>query len=70
MIIETSANQLYAVKELPPETFPHVWLGVEVKRVRGEYVRKGKRRPHLVRKDSSRIVDAIATVEVANAEGQ
>jgi hypothetical protein len=58
MIIETSANQLYRVTETGDADLAHVWSGIEVKRVRGEFVPKKNARPALVRKAASRVVEA------------
>lgn len=58
MIIETSCNHLYRVEETGDDNLAHVWFGVEVKRVRGEYVPKVKARKTLVRKEASRVVVA------------
>ena len=58
MIIETSANQFYQVRETGDANLAHVWLGIEVKRVRGEFVPKAKARQTLVRKEASRIIRA------------
>ncbi|MGD0106321.1 MAG: hypothetical protein ABSC06_20110 [Rhodopila sp.] len=60
MIIETSGNQLYRVKETGDADLAHVWLGIEVKKVRGAYVPKARARKTLVRKAATRIVDAGA----------
>jgi len=55
-IIETSANQFYRVTETNDPALAHVWRGVEVKRVKGQWVDKAKARPQLVRKAASRSV--------------
>ena len=57
MIIETSDNRLYSVRETGDPDLAHVWIGVEVKKIRGAYVPKAKARPTLVRKDATRIVE-------------
>lgn len=57
MIIETSDNHLYSVRETGDPDLAHVWIGVEVKKIRGAYVPKAKARPTLVRKDATRIVE-------------
>jgi hypothetical protein len=60
MIIETSANQLYQVRETGEPALAHCWIGIEVKRVKGPvegvFVPKAKARHQLVRKAASRIV--------------
>lgn len=56
MIIETSSNQLYRVRETGDADLAHVWFGVAVKRAKGEYVTKKNAREILVRKDASRVV--------------
>jgi hypothetical protein len=65
MIIETTANQLYTVAETGNPALAHVWYGIPVKKVRGEYVPTARgvnlqRRnsPELVRKAATRIVEA------------
>lgn len=58
MIIETSCNNFYQVRETNNENLAHVWFGVAVKRVKGEWVPKAKARQELVRKEDSRIVQA------------
>lgn len=55
-IVETSSNQFFSVKPAGPG-LDHVWEGVEVKRVKGEWVPKAKARPILVRKAASRLVE-------------
>jgi hypothetical protein len=57
MIIETSDNRLYSVRETGDPDLAHVWIGVEVKKVRGAYVPKAKARTELVRKAATRIVE-------------
>lgn len=57
MIIETSANELFQVRETGSPDLEHVWLGIAVKRVKGEYVPKAKAREILVRKAASRVVE-------------
>jgi hypothetical protein len=52
MIIETSN---YQVREAGAG-LQHVWLGVEVKRVKGGFAPKAKAREVLVRKEASHIV--------------
>lgn len=54
MIIETTDNRFYIVKD-SPET-PQCWIGIPVKRVKGQFVLKIQRRPELVRKEGSRVV--------------
>lgn len=55
MIIETSSNQLFRVRETGNADLEHVWIGVAVKRVKGEYVPKAKAREILVRKAGCRV---------------
>lgn len=61
MIIETSANQLYLVRETGNPATAHCWIGIAVKRVAGAYVPKAKARPEMVRKAASRIVAYVAS---------
>jgi len=58
MVVETSCNHFYSVKPTGNPNLDHVWMGVEVKKVRGEWVPKAKARPTLVRKAATRIVSA------------
>ena len=55
MIIETSSNQFFRVAELA--TIPQAWLGVAVKRVKGEWIDKKGAKPMLVRKAATRVVE-------------
>ena len=57
MIIETSANQFFRVAEIDSPGLGHVWAGVEVKKVRGEWADKAKARTVLVRKAETRVVE-------------
>lgn len=56
MIIETSANQFYQVRETNNPNLAHVWFGIEVKRAKGQWVPKAKARETLVRKEASVII--------------
>jgi hypothetical protein len=56
VIIETTDNRFFNVRETGDANLAHVWIGIEVKRVRGAYEPKAKARPTLVRKEASRIV--------------
>jgi hypothetical protein len=58
LIIETSANELYRVRETGNPDLAHCWIGIAVKRVKGEFVPKAKRREELVRKAACRFVSA------------
>lgn len=65
MIIETSDNRFYRVVETGSMELAHVWYGVRVKKVRGQWVftAEGRRaymnqRPELVRKAATRVVEA------------
>jgi hypothetical protein len=55
-IIETSSNQFFRVREAAG--IDHAWIGIEVKRVKGEWVPKAKAREILVRKAATRAVEA------------
>ena len=57
MIIETSCNHFFRVTETNDANLSHVWYGVEVKRVKGEFVPKKNARTTLVRKAATRIVE-------------
>lgn len=56
--IETLAGQFYRVRDTDKAELDHVWLGVEVKRVRGGFADKAKAREILVRKLGTRAVSA------------
>lgn len=58
-IIETSANQLFQVRDAGPG-LDHVFLGVEVKRVRGGFAPKAKAREICVRRACTRVVASLA----------
>jgi hypothetical protein len=56
MIIETSAGQRFRVSDA--DGIDHAWIGVEVKKAKGEWVAKANARPMLVRKAASRVLEA------------
>ena len=56
MIIETSGNKLYSVTPYADAALAHVWQGVEVKLIKGEYVAKAKAKPMMIRKAATHIV--------------
>ena len=56
-IIETSDNRFFQVADAGAG-LDHVWIGVEVKRVKGVWAPKAKAREQLVRKAATRIVEA------------
>jgi len=56
MIIETTDNRFYRVIPSELANIPQCYLGVEVKRVKGEYVPKVKARPMLVRREATRVI--------------
>ena len=65
MIVETSANQFYQVRETERPGLDHVWYGLSVKRVGGKFVPTAQAvrhpdRPELVRKAGARVVQAHA----------
>jgi hypothetical protein len=57
-VIETLAGQFFRIRETGDPQAAHVWLGVEVKRVRGGFADKAKAREILVRKLGTRAVAA------------
>ncbi|WP_262299716.1 hypothetical protein [Microvirga sesbaniae] len=57
MIIETSDNRFFRVRETGNRDLAHVWFGVAVKRSKGAWIEKAKAREILVRKAASRIVE-------------
>lgn len=65
MIIETSDNRFYFVRETGRDDLAHVYVGGEVRRDRktGQWVKKGRwgAYPQLIRKAATRVIDA--TVE-------
>lgn len=58
MIIETSDSRFYKVREIEDNNLFHLWTGIAVKRVKGEWLPKANSRPELVRKMASRVVEA------------
>ena len=50
MIIETTDNRCYIVRETNDPDLAHVWFGTQVKYVKGEWVFRGPAREHLVSK--------------------
>jgi len=58
MIIETSDNRFYSVQPAQDPALDHVWLGFQVKRVKGEWTTCKNSRVGLVRKASTRVVEA------------
>jgi hypothetical protein len=58
MIVETTSNQLYDVKDAGPD-YPQAWIGTRVKRVKfGGFAPTAKARPELVRKAGCKIIHA------------
>jgi len=57
MIIETTDNRFYRVRETGQDGLDHVWFGLPVKRSKGQWVEKAKARTELVRKEASRVVE-------------
>lgn len=55
MIIENNAGRFYYVEDAGMD---QAWRGYEVKRVKGEWVRKSKAQWSLVRKACTRVVQA------------
>ena len=66
MVIETSCNQFYRVRETGDASLAHVWYGVAVKRVRCgkratasfDYIPKANAREIMVRKAGSRVMES------------
>lgn len=56
-IIETSDNRFYQVKDATASGCEHLFLGVQVKRAKGEWIAKRGARTELVRKAATRIVE-------------
>lgn len=71
-IIETSDNRIFSVRETGDPELAHVWFGYEVKRLKGEYVRRKRAPEILVRKAGCKIVngtyDTVADFGRALAE--
>lgn len=60
MIIETSDNRFFQVRETNEPGLSHVWLGTAVKRTKSGFVPKAKAREILVRKAGSRVIAQAA----------
>jgi hypothetical protein len=58
LIIKSSDGRIYRVTETGDANLAHVWTGIEVKHVAGDWVAKKNARPSLVRKAATRIVVA------------
>lgn len=58
MIIETTDNRIYSVRETDNASLAHLWMGVEVKRSKAGFVPKTRAREELVRKEGSRTIMA------------
>lgn len=58
MIIETTDNRYFQVRETDCPELAHVWFGIPVKRAKGVFIPRVKARETLVRKEGSRIVVA------------
>lgn len=65
MIVETSDNRFYRVTETGDPNLAHVWYGIPVRKVKGEWVltAAATRKPQgkaaiLVRKAATRVVEA------------
>jgi hypothetical protein len=58
VVIETACNRLFRVTDDPDPALSHVWHGVPVKRTKAGFVAKANAIPRLVRKASSRVVEA------------
>ena len=56
MIIETSDNRLYRVRETGDADLAHVWFGTRVKKTSAGYVPVKNARNELVRKAACRVV--------------
>lgn len=61
MIIETSDNRLFSVRDTGDVDLQHVWWGIEVKRAKGGFAPKAKARQTLVRKEATRLIQATNT---------
>jgi hypothetical protein len=58
MIIRTTDDRLFRVRDDRDPALAHVWIGVPVKRLRGEYVPRANAKQTLVRKEGSVVVGA------------
>ena len=58
MIIQTTANQLYRVRETGNPDLAHVWFGIAVKAVKGAFVDRKNAREELVRKVGTVVVSS------------
>ncbi len=58
MIVETTDNRFFRVREDNDPALSHLWIGVPVKRSKGTWVPRANAKQTLVRKEGSRIVGA------------
>ena len=58
--VETTDNRIYFVRDADSSDLAHVWLGLEVKRIRGGFAVKKNAREVMVRKAGARILQAEA----------
>lgn len=58
-VVETLANQFFQVRDAGTADLDHVFLGVEVKRVKGGFAPKAKAREIAVRKLGTRVVATL-----------
>ncbi len=56
-VVETSDNRFFRVTDAGAD-LDHVWIGLEVKRIKDGWAPKSKAREQLVRKAASRLVEA------------
>ena len=59
-VVETSAGQLFQVREGASADLDHVWHGSPVKRTKGGFAPKAGARETLVRKIGCRVVATLA----------
>jgi len=59
-IIETTCNRLFRVTDAGSPDLAHLYLGIEVKKVRGAYVPKARARQELFRREGCRVVAEAA----------
>jgi hypothetical protein len=61
MIVETSDNRFYSVRETGNPDLGHLWVGIEVRLTKGKWVKRpnrrgGGNRPQLIRKAASKVI--------------
>jgi hypothetical protein len=58
MIIETSCGRFYRVTSHIDADLAHLYAGVAVKKVKGQWINRAKARPEMIRKAATKVVEA------------